>query len=758
MNILVKILFPQKTEYYSIVWQEDSAKIQYDPRIESASLSWPGCQLGVHEVKKATLILDDRDGTVTGHLESGNTNGVEVGIYNGLDETLIASLFLTDFDTSVSGKATIIASDKFQELDTNVDVMAGYVINDTNLETTPPVLNIGKYFNFFSGNFTAYSASKPGKNGLRCYRAETLGTGSRYIIGKAGAIAAGYMPAAPDYLVNPSGSPVVITGWTISQASDGYWYLQKAGFADIDYIDVNFTLTTNMLTKQLFQDVGSEFFNNFQFVIGGALDLFSYDKFHIDPDPLDVPAGGEWRYNKIAFSEKITGVQILERLCGPSTGINYYIQPDRKVFFTAIDINNISHQGFQQWESSGFKPAGGDSQSRQSVNEIAVTFGKNPDGSTEQNKIFKNWESRADIGYWLPRNTENIIVAGNDRAVTVPAGDHPASLSVGKRTAYISESPSKNITYEVDLDQGLSAAPFDLWKFNHVFLNRPEKLYEIIRIEHDFMEHVSRIEFKDRSYIDQIDKAQVFRLQGNFPGSQYIFFEDISPGGEIYYTSRFFTGTGQEVWTDADKKYTSGSVFWNGTNWSKTFGTQNLNAAWQIWDNTKWCFFAWVKFPTLGATEIMIRSQDPADSTNQNYFDIRKGAGDQLRLLVVEGGVTKISFSTPGGAMASPTTWYHVGMVKNGTDYGWYVDGVQVAYLSSAYAPTGTPFAQPIWFAQDLTSFYKYKYPEWVLWVDAKGPFLVELSPDAGLTSSYITPTGAVTNIKGKFVDYSAIS
>jgi hypothetical protein len=762
MNLLLEIEFESKTEYYSIIPYISSGGIQYDCRIEEAKLLFPGCQLGVYESKKAVITLEDSDGTVAQHLETENTKGIVSRLINGNDETLIANLFLTDFDLSEFGKVSITISDRFQELDSNINLLGSYIINDTNLETRPPVINIGKYFNFFTGNFTTYSSSFPGKNGLRCYRADTQGTGSLYIIGVAGTITDANMPTVPQYIADPAGNSVTpVANWSIFKAADGFWYVQDIvgtpPFNDVDYVDINFTLTTNLLTKQLISDVGGEFFPNFNFTSDGILNLLAYTAFHVDPDPLDVPAGDEWKYNHFSFNQKKSGIQILSEICS-STGLNFFIRPNRLIKFSAIDINDITYKTFQQWECSGFEPRGGDSQQRQSTNEISTEFGKNPDGSFERSEISQNWESRADTGYWVSKTQQNILIQGNDRSVNVPAGGAVVK-AIAKRTGNLVESPSKNITYEMDIDQGIGATPFDLWKFNHVFLKKPDTLHEIIRINHDFMSHRTQIEFKDRSYVETIDKAQVFRLQGVFPGSTHIFFDDLSPGGENYYTSRFFNGAGTETWTRTYQKFGLGSVVWNGTNWSKSFGTQNLNKAWQIWDNTKWCFFAWVRFPTLGNTEIMMRIQDPADTTNQNFYDIRKGANNQLRILVFEGGAQTFSFTSSPGVITSNTTWYHVGLVKNGNNYGWYIDGTLQSYLSSAYTPTGTPFRQSSFFAEDSqANFYYWVMPEWCIWIDANGPFLSELLPDAGLTSSYTVPTGAVTNAKGKFINFTGIN
>ena len=89
-----------------------------------------------------------------------------------------------------------------------------------------------------------------------------------------------------------------------------------------------------------------------------------------------------------------------------------------------------------------------------------------------------------------------------------------------------------------------------------------------------------------------------------------------------------------------------------------------------------WTLAFWVEHDSVGDVEYyFIHHQD-----NANKWSLSKNAANAVAFTSVEAGVTEIT--NTGGNIGTANQWYHVALIKVGTEYGVYINGQQVSYNS----------------------------------------------------------------------------
>lgn len=765
MNAGIKIDLDGSFERYSLqtmILDLGSGEEQFDGRIMELNHNAPGCQRGDYETQSFTAVIADGDGDLKSVLKDIYSKAVTLYDETG---TQRAKLIALRPDFSERGKVKLICSDRFQETENQNAVNQEYEITTENFPSSPESSQ-GQFYNFFSGNFQTWdTVNFPGQNGLRCWLidSQVTGTGGKYAIGKAGANTTGKVPAAPDALIDDSGNALTVTGWAITLAADGLYYITKAGQANLRYIDINITLSGPVTLKEIFSDVSNEFFSNFPFTSSpDARDLFAFDRWHLDPESsLD----NSWRDPHYSIAAAITGTQILNQLCMGE--LNYYVDAAGEIVFHAIDYENISPEVYQNAEAFEFTEQANRQDQTRLVNDLTIEFGKQPGGSFESIQTERNWESRSAVGFWQKQTVQNHFFGNNSKSVQLYGNGAPVASSILKRILMNNKSPLDEWTFKIyNLTEWIEKDIFNYAKFNHPAFPQVTGLtvpatgqtMMVLRRRIDYKNNTMEVDFQNITKIAEMDTAQKFLFQANPFVEGGIFFRDVSVNG-YNYTS-YEGESGQPVQTLTDQKFTRGAVEWNGADQGKSFGNSIRHDDWKI--DGDFLFWIWVKFPTLG-NDAFIRNVR-ADANN--FVTLRKQADDTLQFAVVEGGApAKINHKTDGGTAQTPlfnwpdTGWHLLVFARSGSNAGFYFDGNQLSHLSYTYTPgTPYPFGAPIYTAQDGTgNYYNFRVSEFGFYKNDHGPLLTSLAPNASLTDSFTLPTGAITDTRGEFIDYSLL-
>ena len=127
--------------------------------------------------------------------------------------------------------------------------------------------------------------------------------------------------------------------------------------------------------------------------------------------------------------------------------------------------------------------------------------------------------------------------------------------------------------------------------------------------------------------------------------------------------------------------------------------------------------------------------------TDGYYWYFHHDATNGFELILVNSGS---NFTITGGSI-SDTDWHHVCLIKYNTTYGLYLDGTQVAYLSTAVLGH---------FAANLSvGAKKFKYPAAVTnyfngWIDEfriQNTNYFTGAPNVGLTDTITPPVAGYT-------------
>ena len=142
-----------------------------------------------------------------------------------------------------------------------------------------------------------------------------------------------------------------------------------------------------------------------------------------------------------------------------------------------------------------------------------------------------------------------------------------------------------------------------------------------------------------------------------------------------------------------------------------------------------------VKFNTFaGAGGNSFISQEE-DGTYNDFWQIRHVAGSGLSYRSVSGGSLIVSISAAGEI--TDTDWHHVAMCKVSDEYGIYVDGIQVSYLSDSSTATMSALLTIGTLGEGLTQFFD-GYIDEVLVTNTN---YFSASPVVGTTDTITVPT-----------------
>ena len=717
------------TSYYSVgTYPAPVGTIQHVPSIMQNSLTVPGSIYGEHRQTEFSFTVNDQLGDIWE--KRNNFRGSKVTVRDG-QNVLLATLYIISLDFPTGNTAAVRASSAWAEL-------GGETINPDYLVSTDffpgaPVVDEGeeRRYAFFSG--PAKTSSSAGINSLQAWRTEA-GPGAKYIVGEAGAITVGKMPAAPDSVLDPDGNS--LAGYTFSNIGN-IFYVSKAAAPDFDYVSVNFTLTGAHTLQDVFDDVGTKFFATFQFgpTAGDVRNYF--DDLYLNPIP-----GREGTFNDphIYIAEATTGPKLLNSMCSP--WLSYRLKPNGKIVFDALlpDFIDEKKTGYP-WElSRGFSSVGGIQRDDRYVNQYETTHGiQAGTGEGEETRLYRWFEGVSrNSGKAVEVRSTNITTSQNGGAYPFHIGWNQSKI----RFAQVVSQPT-GFTFELMPVDGYNLNVFDYIYFSHDVSRGEFVLYVVTKLTYDWSGNKLMVEVLDWSHTENQDNEQRFLFQSQpLVGNSDIFPNCACNGWAIpsdsYGDARHTLGGG---------KYTAGHWSLDGTQ-GKAWGTANYAEAWQIDGDFLW--YAWVR---IADNQVRVIAETCGDVNN--CWDFRIRADGKPAFLMVQGGVTVVNFVA--NSTVPLNAWALLVFVKSGSDAGWYIDGSQDSHHTWTHVIGTYPFSGPVWigYSSRADAGYEFDISEVAIYRNDTGPLLNQLSPVAGLTDSFPLPTGAVTSRRGVFIDYS---
>jgi len=135
-----------------------------------------------------------------------------------------------------------------------------------------------------------------------------------------------------------------------------------------------------------------------------------------------------------------------------------------------------------------------------------------------------------------------------------------------------------------------------------------------------------------------------------------------------------------------EKKFGTHGIYFDGTN--DYISAANHND-WDVNSETDFTISLFAKHTDHIGEETYVSQYE--DANNRWLFYHKGGGSDGIYFYMISGGVTIIGTpGTSGYGEIADNNWHHVLMVKKGNEYGLYLDGNQVSYLSDVSMATFT--------------------------------------------------------------------
>jgi hypothetical protein len=136
------------------------------------------------------------------------------------------------------------------------------------------------------------------------------------------------------------------------------------------------------------------------------------------------------------------------------------------------------------------------------------------------------------------------------------------------------------------------------------------------------------------------------------------------------------SGFGTAQIDTAQSKFGGASLFLDG---NSDYLSIPDSSDWDIFATTteEWTIDTWVRRASSDATHKIIQQ---TDATQDNTWLIQFSSGNPIVFTLRAGGSTVISLVGP---VLSTNTWHHIALVKKADEYGFYVNGTQVAYIQN---------------------------------------------------------------------------
>ena len=256
------------------------------------------------------------------------------------------------------------------------------------------------------------------------------------------------------------------------------------------------------------------------------------------------------------------------------------------------------------------------------------------------------------------------------------------------------------------------------------------RIYQVRGITIDFKNDVVTLLVRDINFITAYRTADKLLIHSDMPDNCTLFFDD-STGG-----SNLITNNHDTIHDIADQKWGASCFAPDGAN---DYLSIPDSADWDLTEQTNFTIERQIKMTDLTANQVFISQYE--DNQNYWYFGFSQ-ANNQLEFKQVQGGGAIVTCTSGNNALNDITTWHHVALIKVGTEWGIYVDGTQVAFVSDASTDTLAGLLYIFCLGNGVSAFDKSKGDELRITHDN----VFSAAPVVGLTDTITPPTAAYTD------------
>jgi hypothetical protein len=723
---------------------------QWVKNIASASISIQdnSAYRGDREQSGLSVSLNDYPGKYfRGILQNRDTN-VIIGngaIVRKADGTKKSDYVITDW-SKPEEIITFKLGDGYAELENN---------------TTPPQITeecfpfapeatLDNYINHFSGQFQI-NPSTPSAAGEKDYLVAwrvkdrvVSTTDGRYLIGRSIQNIVVWGGGQDfQYCIDSDGNDRTANCTLITPtATDPYHYVDLASsIADVEFIKVHFKYPA-ISVETMIEEIGKLLFSNFEFDISDINLLLGWGGRHYNKSN---PGAQDHTDPHFVIDKSTKYIDILNQLC-KAFNMSYYISADRKIVFRISGYNAFYDSAeatqLQPNVSSAFISLNDKGEYSELTNYVNMSWGYY-DGSNAKQMPFQNFESQ---------KRRNDV---KDEPIDAPF--FPANLSISKRFAFQTAKllmidkfdTQKEVSFDIvprSVVEDLT--PLHILKFKHDNFNDDEYHYmQIRRMNFQYPGNSAIVDFIDVSHIAEIDTNCTFLLQSN------------DENGSLIYLDRSANGFHWIDNNNNDTQHDNTYPLFGKTSIKNSSSSPDIRTGLFSYLSYLHIFAAllandfnssqlsiWVRFDNSGNQEVIASQYVDAN----NYWALLKNTSDNIRILVVTGGITRLDLAGGGGIMANGK-WHHVLFYRTDSRAALYIDGTQRANSTNSLNYTFNSEwhfmndgnsgnymdgnIQDIYIALNYASFLEERETGWF-----------DCNPDAGNTDTYIVPYGLMSN------------
>jgi len=593
------------------------------------------------------IIFDDSYGHFFNKMSTEKMKGDRVFIRSDFGQRV---LFLKDRFIDRQNKTFIIvASDRYQELySPYLDVITREQFPNAHIDAYGKAIKLlfGVVDSINTGTFIAYRTDTGGA------------TPNSYLLCSK---EYGGTVTSLDSVYKASTNTIAI-GASLVTVGD-LQYIDYAGAAE-DYLKVNVTSSYTSPADMIYYIIESW---KLGFITPGVADLktmLNYMNCNI----------GQFVFDNVNY----TGEQLLQILC-KNLGIDWWFVGNAlmgglsKLVFSFFDLNNkptptvsINPADVQRFEFHD--------EDEYIKNIITGEYAfKNTDSKFRQSIQIKNDAYLSDSidTYGISQFTEEFFIFNDKISV----------YNMLKYKAILRDRPILIVNVRLPINPNTQYTNTDLQPYKFIYMTHPmaittgQRLYKIISNKIDYKNDVIDIEMQDVEYLNSdLDTDTKLLLNSNtFDGAEEVW--NSAAGGFMQFTNNVTYvkhSTTQKKFGDSSLRFDGTAYLEEDTNTDAT-----SNADYNLGNTSLTDSFTvdgFVRFDNLGASEMIWTYYEDIN----NLIQLRKLTTDRIQFLIKIGNVAVLQVLST--TILSNNTWYHICVIRDGSNVGFYLDGVQEQY------------------------------------------------------------------------------
>lgn len=586
-----------------------------------------------------------------------------------------------------------------------------------------PIENIGKPIQYCYGYFLnptgTPTAAQKLEDTVKAYRILDTPTGTMdYLIGKMGHDIELTWGATLARVFKPDGTDIS-GSCTFTKHTDGRTYVNYNATTE-DYLLCHLIPISNISFLQLITKIMDD--------LGLTYDTSAITTLFDEEGERYFNRNGTTQcdYFRYIINSKINRSQVLKEICIQSE-MERYVNENEEICFKAIKFDNLTpdHAFDTIMNFISIEP---DSGMRENQIE-AQSYKKPSTGAYESGLTYNNKGAQARCGFVLPASFSypfGKYPLNND--------DYPAFVPAKFRALRRRNTPIKvNIKValtHISQPDGLDVKPLGIISFAH-----NKAITDTVRIY-----HVRRVKQHWTGNYTELDLYDIEDFKNYYTGFLTLIHSDNEAGSKQIFTSSpinsqlYIPAVGGDVrHSIGQKKFGATSIRFDGGASDVIQG--DLSYRIEPFQYTDFVISCWIRRDVAGVGHAMMGVYNDAN----NYWRFQARSDNKLQYHFRESGADHINLSA---GILNASTWYQCVFAKKGTDYGIYIDGVQVDYQSAVIGAKNMSGLLRIGIYGTLNIFNGY-IDEIAVMSDND---IWGLAPNAGLTDTYTVPTKAFTD------------